>query len=875
MNKTKQFLPKVIAIAGLGIISSYSSIANAAQCEHVIQNEWDRGFVAEIQITNNSNTAIEGWQVNWSYNNAVSTSTWNAVVSGNNPYTASNLSWNSTIYPGQSIVFGIQGDKNVIGSAAPSIQVTGAVCGNSPVVDPDTDSDNDGVNDDIDQCPNTLPETEVDLVGCALPIDIDTDTDNDGVNNDIDQCPNTLPETDVDAFGCALPIDIDTDTDLDGVNNDIDQCPNTLPETEVDLVGCALPIDIDTDTDLDGVNNDIDQCPNTLPETEVDLVGCALPIDIDTDTDLDGVNNDIDQCPNTPVETSVDAVGCALAIDTDTDNDGVNDDIDQCPNSPAGADVNALGCRDTGTVGKGAGYDNPWVGGNYYIDPIWAAKAAAEPGGEAIANYNTAVWMDRIGAIAGPEDGDGMGLRDHLDNAVVQGVDLIMVVVYDLPNRDCAALASSGELRIADGDFVRYQEEYIAPYAAILADPAYKDLRIVTIIEVDSLPNLITNLNYEDCAEANGPGGYRDGITHALNAFSKIPNVYSYVDIAHSGWLGWSDNFAQAVSLIAEVVENTDAGWDSVSGFVSNSANYTPVEEPYLPDPTLTVGGLPIRSADFYEWNNYFEEKDFVQDWREAMIAQGAPESIGMLIDTARNGWGGSERPTAASTSTDINEYVNESRIDRRNHRGNWCNQPGGVGFKPWPNPYEGIDAFVWVKPQGESDGISDPNFAIDPNDLAKRHDPMCNPIAPNRDKPSVTTGAMDNAPHAGRWFPEAFQLLVENAYPAANEPAGPPPAAPAAPSDCEGLNASDPLFVADSNVKALVDLRCGPVYVEFADTTQTIFFENTGTAFDVTVEYNGTSSLVSGYFKGISAATTTMKITLNEGGDKSLQVRY
>ena len=803
MNRTTQFLPKAITIAGLGIMSSYTSMTNAAQCEHVIQNEWDSGFVAEIQITNDSDTAIEGWQVNWSYDNAVSTSTWNAVVSGTTPYTASNLSWNRTIYPGQSVVFGIQGTKNTVGSAAPNVQVNGAVCG------------------------NTSP--------------VDTDTDLDGVPNNIDQCPNTLPETDVDALGCALPIDIETDTDLDGVNDDIDQCPNTLPETDVDTLGCALPIDIETDTDLDGVNDDIDQCPNTLPETDVDALGCALPIDIETDTDNDGVNNDIDQCPNTP----------------------------------AGAEVNALGCRDTGTVGKGAGYDNPWVGGNYYIDPIWSAKAAAEPGGEAIANYNTAVWMDRIGAIAGPEDGDGMGLRDHLDNAVLQGVDVIMVVVYDLPNRDCAALASSGELRIADGDFVRYQEEYIAPYAAILADPAYKDLRIVTIIEVDSLPNLITNLNYEDCAEANGPGGYRDGITYALNAFSNIPNVYSYVDIAHSGWLGWSDNFAQAVTMIAEVIENTDAGWDSVAGFVSNSANYTPVEEPYLPDPTLTIGGMPIRSADFYGWNSYFEEKDFVQDWREAMIAQGAPETIGMLIDTARNGWGGSERPTAASTSTDINDYVNESRIDRRNHRGNWCNQPGGVGFKPWPNPYEGIDAFVWVKPQGESDGISDPNFAIDPNDLAKRHDPMCDPIAPSRDNPNVTTGAMDNAPHAGRWFPEAFQLLVENAYPAANEPAGPPPPPPAAPSDCEGLDPNEPLFIANSNVKALVDLRCGPIYVEFADTTQTVFFENTGGSFNVTVEYNNTSEVVSGYFKGISATTTAMKITLNEGGDKSLQVRY
>ncbi len=553
----------------------------------------------------------------------------------------------------------------------------------------------------------------------------------------------------------------------------------------------------------------------------------------------------------------------------------MNDDIDQCPNTPAGAPVNAIGCHDTGGIGLGAGFDNPWVGGNYYIDPMWSAKASAEPGGEAIANYNTGVWMDRIGAISGPEDGDGMGLRDHLDAAVLQGADLIMVIVYDLPNRDCAALASNGELRIADGGFERYQNDYIAPYAEILSDPAYKDLRIVTIIEVDSLPNLITNLDYPDCAEANGVGGYRDGVTVALNAFSQIPNVYSYVDIAHSGWLGWSENFGASVELIANVIKGTDAGWGSIAGFVSNSSNYTPVEEPYLPDPTLNIGGMPIRSADFYEWNSYFEEKDFVQDWREAMIAQGAPTTIGMLIDTSRNGWGGADRPTKVSESTDINDYVNESRIDRRHHRGNWCNQPGGVGFKPWPDPYEGIDAFVWVKPQGESDGISDPDFPIDPNDPAKRHDPMCDPLAPNRDNNAVTTGALNNAPHAGRWFPEAFELLVNNAYPLATDPAGPPPPPPPPPSDCEGLDPNAPLLVPASNIKATVDLRCGPIYVRFAEQSQTVFFENNGGPFDATVEVNNNSLVVSGYFESTNIATQTMKITLNEGGEKSLLVRY
>uniref|UniRef100_UPI0003633FE1 glycoside hydrolase family 6 protein n=1 Tax=Teredinibacter turnerae TaxID=2426 RepID=UPI0003633FE1 len=264
----------------------------------------------------------------------------------------------------------------------------------------------------------------------------------------------------------------------------------------------------------------------------------------------------------------------------------------------------------------------------------------------------------------------------------------------------------------------------------------------------------------------NGPGGYRDGIRHAITELGKIPNVYSYVDIAHSGWLGWSDNFAQGVNLIYEVVANLGSGINPIAGFVSNSANYTPVEEPFLPDANLQVGGQPVRSSDFYEWNSYLAEKPFVTDWRSAMISKGMPSSIGMLIDTARNGWGGPERPTAQSTSNNLNTFVNESRIDRREHRGNWCNQPGGVGYRPTAAPSPGIDAYVWVKPQGESDGVSDPNFEVDPNDPNKQHDPMCDPFASNSSNSAYGTGAMPNAPHAGRWFPEAFQLLVENAYP-------------------------------------------------------------------------------------------------------------
>lgn len=380
-----------------------------------------------------------------------------------------------------------------------------------------------------------------------------------------------------------------------------------------------------------------------------------------------------------------------------------------------------------------------------------------------VANYSTAVWMDRIAAIT-----DGRGLRGHLDEALAQGANLIIIVIYDLPNRDCAALASNGELLIAQDGLNRYKTEYIDPIVNILSDPAYRNLRIVAVVEPDSIPNLVTNLSIQACAEANSTGAYVEGIRYAIARLHTLSNVYIYLDIAHSGWLGWDSNFTPAVDKYVQLLNPSQGGpgYDSIDGFITNTANYTPVEEPFLPDPNLTVGGQPIKSAAFYEWNPYFDELDFALALRNAFINRGLPNTIGMLIDTSRNGWGGPNRPTAVSTSTDLNTYVNQSRIDRRPHRGGWCNQNGsGIGARPQAAPYSGIDAFVWVKPPGESDGVSQDGI-IDPDDPNKKFDPMCDPNAQNRYNSAYPTNALPNAPHAGRWFPEMFTMLVQNAYP-------------------------------------------------------------------------------------------------------------
>jgi cellulose 1,4-beta-cellobiosidase len=411
--------------------------------------------------------------------------------------------------------------------------------------------------------------------------------------------------------------------------------------------------------------------------------------------------------------------------------------------------------------------DNPYVGASVYVNPEWSAKAAAEPGGSRVSNQPTGVWLDRIAAIEGANG--GMGLRDHLDAAVEQSggrPEVIQLVVYDLPGRDCAALASNGEL--GPDDLPRYKSEFIDPIAAILADPAYANLRIVTVIEIDSLPNLVTNTAGRptatpQCDTMKANGNYVKGVGYALAKLGAIENVYNYIDAAHHGWIGWDDNFGASATQFAEAARAEGSTLANVHGFITNTANYSALREQYF---TIndTVNGTQVRQSTWVDWNRYVDELSFAQAFRQQLVQAGFDSGIGMLIDTSRNGWGGSARPTGPGPMTDVNSYVNAGRIDRRIHVGNWCNQSGaGLGERPTAAPASGIDAYVWIKPPGESDGASQEI----PNDEGKGFDQMCDPAYQgnprNGNNPS---GALPNAPLSGHWFSAQFQELMRNAFP-------------------------------------------------------------------------------------------------------------
>lgn len=418
----------------------------------------------------------------------------------------------------------------------------------------------------------------------------------------------------------------------------------------------------------------------------------------------------------------------------------------------------------------GVHVDNPYAGAKFYVNPDWSARAAAEPGGSRISNQSTGVWLDRIAAIAGAAG--ARGLAAHLDTALTQmtGTQPVTIefVIYDLPGRDCAALASNGELGATE--LARYQTQYIDPIASIMSQAKYAPLRIVTIIEPDSLPNLVTNVSGNtatpQCVTMQQNGNYVAGVRYALNKLHAIPNVYTYIDAAHSGWLGWDTNFNPAIQLFASVVSGTTAGFDSVDGFITDTANYTPTTEPFLTNPDLNIGGQPVRSSNFFQFNPFLDELSFAQSFYTRAVAAGFRPGLGMLIDTSRNGWGGPSRPTRVSTNTtNVNTYVDESRVDKRPSRGDWCNQSGaGLGIRPVATPATRIDAYVWIKPPGESDGSS----RMIPNDQGKGFDQMCDPAyGGNPLNNNSPTNALPNSPLSGDWFPAQFAQLMANAFPA------------------------------------------------------------------------------------------------------------
>jgi cellulose 1,4-beta-cellobiosidase len=353
---------------------------------------------------------------------------------------------------------------------------------------------------------------------------------------------------------------------------------------------------------------------------------------------------------------------------------------------------------------------NPFTGAQLYVNPDYVAEVQSSvtmaPADAALLakmeSFPTAIWLDTLAKVPSV----GKYLDDARRQQDASGKPVVTVfVVYDLPNRDCAAAASNGELTVAGGGLQTYESQYIDKIAAQFS--AHAGQRIVAIVEPDSLPNIATNMSIPKCAASES--AYRDGVAYAIQKLAA-PNVSLYLDAAHAGWLGWPDNMTKIATIFREVLAAA-GGVDKIRGFATNTANYTELhEQPELYD---------------YQFNPCHDELTYVQKLTGALAAAGIANK-GFIIDTSRNGRGGI-----------------------RHQWGSWCNVQGaGIGERPVADPGSGLDAYFWIKPPGESDGTSDSS--------APRFDPFC----ANQD-------ATPGAPQAGTWFHSSFVNLVKNASPA------------------------------------------------------------------------------------------------------------
>ncbi|ORX77523.1 putative cellulase [Anaeromyces robustus] len=361
---------------------------------------------------------------------------------------------------------------------------------------------------------------------------------------------------------------------------------------------------------------------------------------------------------------------------------------------------------------------NPFSGVEFYLNPYYVEEvenaikqmtsSSLKAKAEKMKTYSNAIWLDNIKNMQS-------WLEPNLKGALSQhqstGKDVLTVfVVYDLPGRDCHALASNGELLANDSDAQRYKTEYIDVIESHLKK--YTAQPVVLIIEPDSLANMVTNIeNTPACAESETY--YYDGHAYLLKKFGVLDHVAMYLDIGHAFWLGWDDNREKATKVYKKVIDSGSPG--KVRGFVDNVANYTPWE-----DPTLS------RGPDT-EWNPCPDEKRYLEAMYKDFTSAGI-KSVYFVSDSSRNG----------------------HKTDRK-HPGEWCNQTGvGIGARPQASPISGmsyLDAFYWIKPLGESDGTSD--------ESAARFDGYCGHDT-----------AMKPAPEAGQWFQKHFEQGLENANP-------------------------------------------------------------------------------------------------------------
>jgi endoglucanase len=402
-----------------------------------------------------------------------------------------------------------------------------------------------------------------------------------------------------------------------------------------------------------------------------------------------------------------------------------------------GSDATALG---TSSVGLSAGRPSAHDPGTLFYNPASnpgandqakALKKARDRQDEALIldmiDTPQAVWFTEGTAKLVKQN-----VHQVVADAASQGT-VPVLVAYDIPFRDCSQFSAGGATSAAE-------------YAAWIDGFAkgIGDARAVVILEPDSLGiipfNTDINGNLEWCqpAEADPATAASDRyaeLNAAVDRLLQQPNVDVYLDGTHDRWLGAGDAANRLVK----------AGVQRAQGFFLNASNYQPSNE--LEKYGTWISGCIAFANDaeeggwrlgHYDWcaSQYYPANvDDFSTWSatDAWYASNLGTAVAtthFVTDTSRNGQGRWLPPSGAPAGDPQD----------------WCDPPGrGVGFRPSIDTSSPLlDAYLWIKIPGESDG-------------------QCNRWAP-AGSPDPVRGVMD--PAAGVWFPDMALELAKNANP-------------------------------------------------------------------------------------------------------------
>src|ERR1700739_4257330 len=334
-------------------------------------------------------------------------------------------------------------------------------------------------------------------------------------------------------------------------------------------------------------------------------------------------------------------------------------------------------------------------------------------------------------------------------------------VLYNIPGRDCGSYSAGGAENTAD------YEAWIDAIASAIASQ-----KAVIILEPDALADLPSDCGYNPTL-VNIPQATADRFTQINYAVTKLEagsQTSVYLDAGNSHW--------QAVPTIAARL--AQAGVQQAQGFFTNVSNFnlnnyeskfdTWVSEcmAFANDPEQggwRLGNYSYCASQYYSPLGTVDPNNistwvYTDEWYQQNMGTAVPTTH-FLIDTSRNGQGTLNASIYANPP-----YNQPTSVVQTLTNGSWCNPPArGLGTHPTASTGVSLlDAYLWVKTPGQSDGTCDAAGGARAWDYTIYSQPGWPTDAAGQAVFDPLWGLDD--PAAGGWVPQQAPDLAQRATP-------------------------------------------------------------------------------------------------------------